>query len=215
MSLHPVTSPTQPARNKMHSIHSKISLVFLASLSLSLWSVVASHPSTLLEDKFFRSMRGKLRELGRPSQGTLSLFVASVPLGTCVSPVVLPARTAETHPRRAPFSLWNAMVVEAPVTTHSAHWTDSDGFDCHETLSTSSGTFHFGDSDDEDSSRSRVAEHPDNQEEDAGRGDDTLFRIQKRSDRVRRGGGGGDEDKVPDFVVKDGFFNEIEDPLSA
>ena len=83
--------------------------------------------------------------------------------------------------------------------THEKHYKDENGFDCHETVSTSFGT--FGTENDNTEGGEEGGE-----KEKENEGEKNLFRIQKRSKSYEE----DEKSKVPAFVVKDGFFDSTE-----
>ncbi|GAA5829036.1 hypothetical protein JCM3766R1_003912 [Sporobolomyces carnicolor] len=92
-------------------------------------------------------------------------------------------------------NLVNALPSKDQTQTREIRYKDRDGFDCHETFSTSYGTLDDA-TDKEDVDKKKKEKTTD------GAGSiGNLLTFQKRSDGVE------EEDKVPDFVVKDGFFD--------
>ena len=88
-------------------------------------------------------------------------------------------------------NLVNALPSKDQTRTRENRYKDRDGFDCHETFSTAFGSLD-GVNDKDDDYKKKT--------DGAGSIENSLT-FQKRSDGVE------EEDKVPDFVVKDGFFD--------
>ncbi|GAA5876366.1 hypothetical protein JCM16303_003509 [Sporobolomyces ruberrimus] len=169
----------------MRSIQT-FSLFFPFALFLLLGVVVGSTSASSIEDTFFQSFSNKLKKLSN--------------FGFDEDP-----NFQEENSKDRPYTSDKVVIdPDGKGFTREVRWKDKDGISHHETITTFHDSYSYSDGDPTKS---------ESKEEKVGEGDgeeegEKLFRIQKRDE------GGNEESKVPEFVVEDGFFDQIDDPMN-